>query len=291
MAVRIDEDAVRDSVDADVLSKADELLSSAAVGEITAVGGGATALVRAGHDLRYETWVGVVGGDFIGECDCDSSDSSPDELCAHAVAVTLSAVRDRFPWSSAATPPSEAMDPEVRRFATMASGLSPRRLIVLIAEFAASDRRIATRLMAQAGVLGPLTEAELATLRRLIDSLAREATTGRWDMHDVVKAGEAIIAELDVLAQRPASEGALLLVEHAAVLWDELASHLFDDWEHFDGVPEEMGSRLREIHLRLCEELQPDPDELARRLEKIITRSEEFTSCLDAPDEYQPLLG
>lgn len=288
MAVRIDEDAVRDSVDAEVLGEADQLLASGAVGEITPAGGGASAIVRTEGDVQYESWVGVVGGDFVGECDCASS--SPDELCAHAVAVTLSAVREKFPWSSAATPPSGALDPETRRFAAIASGLPPRRLITLVAEFAATDRRFATRLMAQAGVLGPMTGPELATLRRHLNSLANEATTGEWQTHEVAKAGEEIIAELEVLAQRPASEEALLLVEHAAALWDDLASHLFDDWEHFEGVPEEMGSRVLDIHLRLCEELQPDPEELAQRLKKITAKAE-FTSCLDAPDEYQALLN
>jgi hypothetical protein len=103
-------------------------------------------------------------------------------------------------------------------------------------------------------------------------------------------AGDAIIAELEVLAHRPASLHALLLVEHAAAVWDDLAGHLYDDWEHYEGLPEEMGARVRSVHLHLCEELQPNPQELAERL-KAITATAAATSCLDAPQEYQPLLG
>jgi hypothetical protein len=39
----------------------------------------------------------------------------------------------------------------------------------------------------------------------------------------------------------------------------------------------------------LCEELRPDPGELAQRLDRIIAAAE-ATSCLDSPDDYQPLL-
>jgi hypothetical protein len=78
---------------------------------------------------------------------------------------------------------------------------------------------------------------------------------------------------------------ALLLVEYAAGLWDGLAAHLFDDWEHYEGVPEEMGERVRRVHLHLCEQLQPGPEELTERLEQIISGAE-AVSCLDAPHDY-----
>lgn len=109
-------------------------------------------------------------------------------------------------------------------------------------------------------------------------------------MHDVVSAGEAIINELEIIAARPASVPALLLVEGAARLWDGLAAHLFDDWEHFDGVPEEMGERVRRVHLHLCEQLRPDPGELTERLDRIISAAE-AVSCLDAPHDYLTYRG
>lgn len=289
VAVRLDEDMVASCVQGEVFAEAQQLVGSASVGPIGDEGGGAKAFVRVAPDRTVEVWVGVVGGGLSAECDCDGEpDMASEELCAHAVAVTLQALRDGFAWSSAATAPSAAVDPEVARLAAVAEGLTHRRLALLVATSAAADRRLCTRLLSQAGQLGPLTDTEAAQLRRELEGIAREATIGRWEMHDVVSAGEALIAEVEIVAERTASMAALLLVEHAAELWDVLAAHLFDAWEHYEGVPEEMGERVRRVHLRLCWELQPDPYELAERLDRIISAAE-ATSCLDSPHEYGAL--
>ena len=134
----------------------------------------------------------------------------------------------------------------------------------------------------------PLTEAEAAGLRRSLGGIAAEATSGRWDMHDVVAGGETIIGELEIVAERPAGMAALLLVEQPAGVWGGLAAHLFDDWEHYDGVPQEMGQRLQRVHVDLCEQLRPDLEELAERVDRIVAAAE-ATSCLDAPQDYLAL--
>jgi hypothetical protein len=287
MAVRLDEDMVAGCVGGDVFAEAERLVTSGSVGQISEVGGGArAAVVRVATDRTVEVWVGVVDGGLSAECDCDFERGiASEELCAHAVAVTLRALRGGFAWSSAATAPSAAVDPEVSHLVTVAERLPHRRLALLVATFAATDRRLRTRLLSQAGQLGPLTDAEATQLRRVLEATAREATTGRWNMHAVVSAGEALISEAEIAAERPASATALLFVEHVAELWDELAAHLYDDWEHYDGVPEEMGERMRRVHLQLCEQLQPDPDELTERLDRIISAAE-ATSCLDSPQDY-----
>jgi len=286
VAVRLDEDMVSGCVDGDVLAAAQRLVASGSVGPIGEAGGGARAAVRVAADRTVEAWVGVIGGGLSSECDCDvEGGSARDELCAHAVAVTVQALRDGFSWSSSATAPSAAVDPEVADLVAVAEGLPHRRLALLVATSAATDPRLRARLLSRAGRLGPLTEDEAGELRRRLGAVAAEATTGRWDMHQVVCAGEVLIAELEVVAERPGSVTALDLVEHVAELWDGLAAHLFDDWEHFDGVAEEMGERVRRVHLMLCEQLQPDPDELADRLDRIVSVAE-ATSCLDAPQDY-----
>lgn len=289
VAVRLDEAMVAGCVQGEVLAEAQRLVRSGSVGQIREVGGGAKAIVRDAPGRTVQAWVGVVGGGLSAECDCDREPgTASDELCAHAVAVTLRALRGGFAWSSAAMAPSAVIDPEVAGLVAVAEGLPHRRLALLLATYAATDRRLRTRLLRQAGQLGPVSEAEAAQLRRVMEATAREATTGRWEMHDVVSAGEALIAEVEIVAERPASVTALLLVEHAAELWDGLAAHLFDDWEHYDGVPEEMGERVRRVHLQLCQQLQPDPDELTERLDRIISAAE-ATSCLDSPQDYLAL--
>ena len=217
----------------------------------------------------YEVWVGVVDGAFTGECECAGSDADPDELCAHAVTVTLAALRDGFHWSSSATPPSTVeVDPEVRRLAEVAATLPVRRLAMLVAEHAVTDRRLETRLLTYAGQLGAPTDAELADVRKTVDSVAADATTGEWDLYDVAKAGQQIVEELEVLAQRPATEATLLLVEYAARRWDALLGPLHEAADDDDF--EEIGAALRAVHVRLCVELRPDPDTLIDRLLEII---------------------
>ncbi|MFI5954931.1 hypothetical protein [Cryptosporangium sp. NPDC051539] len=295
MAVRLNESMVASAVDAEAFAAAEQLLSSAAVGEVSEAGGGATASVRAGRGRGVDVWVGVVDGCLSTECECDveraDSFAGREDLCIHAVAVALRALRGGFAWSSAAVPPSAAvLAPQVRELTEVAEKLSRRRLAVLVATFAAADPRLRTRLLVEAGELGPLTQADADQLRRSLSAIAAEAITGRWDMHDVVTAGEKLIGELETVAERPASIPAMLLAEYAAGLWDGLAAHLFDDWEHYDGVPEEMGERVRRVHLHLCEQLQPDPGELTERLDRIISKAE-VTSCLDAPHEYVAVCG
>jgi hypothetical protein len=286
VAVRIDIDAVREAVAPAVYREAEELLAAGRLGEIIAVGGGAVCAVRRETGPSYEVWVGVVAGEFTAECDC----AEPDELCGHGVALTLAALRDGFPWSAAATPPSAlVVDPKVRRLAEVAATLPVRRLAMLIAEHAVTDRRLETRLLTYAGQIGPPTDGELADVRWTIDNLANDATAGQWDLHDVAKAGQRIVDELEILAQRPPIQEALLVVEHAARRWDDLAGHLHEA-RNYETELEEIGGALRAVHVQLCEELRPDLDPLIDRLIEIVEASD-IGSCLDQPADYLAVLG
>jgi uncharacterized Zn finger protein len=106
--VRLDGDAVRDAADPKIYQAAEELVSSGGLGEIVEVGGGAAGSVHDGADSSREVWVGVVSGALSAACDCAEAGPDRGDLCAHAVALLLAAIRDDFPWASAATPPSHA---------------------------------------------------------------------------------------------------------------------------------------------------------------------------------------
>ncbi|WP_326556422.1 hypothetical protein [Micromonospora sp. NBC_01796] len=287
MVVRIDVDAVRGAVDPAVYREAEELLADGRLGRTVEVGGGLIGAVHGEGTTAYEVWVGVVGGAFTGECECAASEADPDELCVHAVTLTLAALRDGFHWSSAATAPSTVeVDPEVRRLAEVAATLPIRRLAMLVAEHAVTDRRLETRLLTYAGQLGAPTDPELADVRATVDGLT---ATDESDPYDAAKAGQQLVEELEVLAQRPATESTLLTVEYAARRWDTLLGSLGEaaDDEDF----EEIGSALRAVHVRLCAELRPDPDALVERMLDIIEAAEPVTSCLDLPTDYLPVLG
>lgn len=279
-------DVVRQAVEPTVYEAAEELLSLGRLGEVTALNGGARGTIDVAGGPPLGVWVGVVSGTLTAECDCGSAEDDP---CAHAVAVILAAIRDGLDWASSATPPSGGFATRsASELTELAAGLPPARLAALVGGYAATDERLATRLLTAAGRLRPLAERDAAALRRSIDDVAAEATDGQFELYDVVKAGEWIVAALEVLVERPPGLPALYTVEHAARVWDGLAGYLYDAWETYENEPEEIGGALRAVHVRMCEQLRPDPDELAERLREIIAAAE-FTSCLDAPEEYADL--
>ncbi|MCX4471129.1 hypothetical protein OOK41_12545 [Micromonospora sp. NBC_01655] len=288
MAVRIDIEALRDAAGFVACEAADKFQAAGQPVEIMALGGGASCVIREAGQPPYEVWVGVTADGFTTECDCPAGA----DLCGHAVALTAAALADGLTWSSAATPPSAVeIDPRLAGLAELARSIPARRLALLVAEWAATDRVLENRLLAYTGRLSTLTAAELDDARRTIDNIAHEATSGdRWDLHDVEKAGRALVEEVRVLAERPATEGTLLVVERAARAWDGLAGYLYDAWETYEDEPGEIGGALRAAHVQLCEQVQPDPDELAARLAEIIG-SAEVDSCLDEPWDYLGVLG
>lgn len=288
MAIRIDSTALRAEAGPAACEAADLLLSDGQPEVIIEAGGGASAVFREAGQPPYETWTGLTADGFTVECDCPTGA----DWCAHAVALVEAALEDGFAWSSVATPPSAAdHEPRLAQLMAVAASLPARRLALLIAEHAAADRVLETKLLAYAGKLGPLSDTELADARRTIVGLAREATSGhRWDLHDVEKAGRKIVEEVRVLARRPASEGLLDVIEEAARAWDSIAVHLWDAWETYEEEPAEIGGALRDAHVSVCEQLQPDPDELVERLAAIIGAAE-VDSCLDEPSDYLSVLG
>jgi hypothetical protein len=299
MGVRLSEDALRGAVGSAVFDAARELFLAGAVGEITPVRGGASASVGSepggdlpGRDLPgrdLDVWVGVVDSELEAECGCGTGEG--DDLCHHAVALALAAVDSGFTWRPVPAGDVPEIDPRVHGLQEAARRVPHDVLALIVAEFAVDDRPLEARLLVEAGELGPVSRAEAAGTLRSLDAVAQDATCGHWQRHDVVTAGEAIIETVETLGQRPASLPALRVVEHAARLWDGLAAHLFDDFAHFEGVPEEMGARMRRVHLRLCGSLDPDDlTDLAERLQEI-AEAAEHVSCLDAPEEYAPFLA
>ena len=78
-------------------------------------------------------------------------------------------------------------------------------------------------------------------------------------------------------------------VEHAARLWDGIAIHLWDAYD--PGIdPGEISEALRSIHVQMCADVQPDPEDLVERLVDIIGDAE-AGSCLDLPDDYLAVVG
>ena len=186
---------------------------------------------------------------------------------------------------------SRDADPAEQRFAEIAQGLPSRKLIGLVARQAVADPYFAALLLASAGQLPPPGPAEIDAARRMV-SAAAEVPNGRrrWDLQDIVKAGTAMVAELELLGVRPPTEELLDVVEEAIAVWAALSGYLYDAWETYETEPEEIGSALAELHLRLSKTCCPDPLALAARLAELVRNAEDDT-FLDVPERYGDVLG
>jgi Uncharacterized conserved protein len=266
MAVHIDVEAFRDAIPAPVAEAAARLRSGDGVGELEPVGGGVQAVVRDGT-ANFQPWVGIVDGVFTGDCDCAAAE---DDLCAHAVAVALTAFDADVTFSGAATPPGAASDdPERTEYLRAVRRLAPRQLANLVVEQALQDRLFATLLLGEAGMLDATDQSGLADFRAAIQD-ASNATTGRWEIHDVETAGQRLAAEVEILCARPATVPMLDLVEEAILVWDDLSGHLHDAYHVRRIDPEEVSEPLVDAHRDLCERLNLDPDEIAERLTRLV---------------------
>lgn len=280
MAVRLDSSALLDSVGTSLSAQGREHLAHERVRDVAARDGGVTAVVDDPEFGPVEVWVGVISGVLTGECDCGAA-----ELCGHSVAATLAALELGLAFSSMTSRASEGIGEDQRRFAEIAAGLAPDKLIGLVARQAAADRYFAALLLACAGQLPPAGPAELDGVRRVIAATADVPNGRRWELRDLVDAGEQLAAELELLAIRPPSGEMLTVVEEAMQVWAQLCDHLREAPD-CDDAAQQVGPRLAELHFHLAAELQPDPLELAARLARLAAAGADVSI-----DDYADLLG
>ena len=285
MAVRIDVQAFRDSIPAAVGEAAARLRGDGSVGELESAGGGAQALVR-DRDNTFQPWVGIVERAFTGDCDCASAG---DDLCAHAVAVALTAFDADVVFSAAGTPPgTDTAEPDRAEFLRAVQRLAPRQLADLVVEHAVRDRLLATLLLGEAGMLDPADQSGLADFRAVISDASNATAGSTWEISDVETAGHRLAAEAEILCVRPATPAMLDLIEEAILVWDELSGYLVDAHHARRTEPEEISEPLADAHRDLCERLNLEPDEIADRLNRLIERCDSDTIDVDA---YADLLG
>jgi len=303
MALSVTTETVRAATSAEAYRDGERLRDSAAVAHLETGYGGLNADVADG-DRIWQVWVGIDSRAedraLTGECDC--ADAPPGPLCAHGVATALTAVDSGTDWPTApVTGPEQApLDPAELRYLALAETLGAARLAALLARHAARDRLVATDLEVATGGLGAPTAEDLAPLRALADRA--EAIPGgdaEYDLHDIATAVRAALAELRVQALRPPTPALLDAAEYTIERWDRLAVDLSEDWRTYEREIEEIGAELADIHLDLCEQLRPDPLELAGRLAAVVRAAAgdpdsgqpDADCCLQPPAPYRSLLG
>jgi uncharacterized Zn finger protein len=252
VAIHIDTDTLTALVGPELAAIGREHLEQGRISELDADDGGASAVVEDPEQGALDVWVGVVDGELTGECDCAGSGGEPDAVCAHAVAVALGALEKGIAFSSISG--RERVDAEQRWFAEVAGRLEHSELVGLVARQAAVDRRFAALLLSCAGELTEPGEPELAVGRDAIAAVAELAQEPDWDPHAALAAGQELLAELEVLAIRPATEQLSVLVGDAADTWDGVAEVLADMGEPYAGEAEEVADALAALSQRVAEE-------------------------------------
>jgi hypothetical protein len=255
MAVLIDVQAFRESVPVEVAEAAGRLRD---VGDVEAAGGGAQAVVRDGGSA-FRPWVGVVGRAFTGDCDCGRTG---EDLCSHAVVVALAAFQAGVVFSASGTRPGAGAG-EQAELVRAVQRLAPRELTDLVVEHALRDRLFATRLLAGAGLV---ESADESGLRAAIEE-AKRVTAGRSGVAEVEAAGDALVAEVEILAAQPGTVAVLDVVEKAIEVWDEMSVRPDDG-----AAPEDIGDLLVEAHREFCERLGLPAAEIDARVRRLAER-------------------
>jgi hypothetical protein len=287
VAVRLDTEKLIASVGQDLADAGREHLAPGRIRDLDVEDGGASAIIADPGRGLVSARVGVIDGVLTGECDC--IDDLPSGLCGHAVGVALAALDEGFVFSSILSR-NRGADPDEQRFAEIAAGLTPRSLIGLVARQAVTDPHFAALLLARAGQLPPPGPREIHAAQRVVQAAVAVPNGHRWNLNDIVKAGRAMAAELKLLAVRPPTDELLTVVEEAITVWATVSGHLLDAWDTYETEPEEIGTALADVHLQLCQTLQPDPLELAARLATLVANADTNT-YLDLPDGYADVLG
>jgi uncharacterized Zn finger protein len=227
-----------------------------------------SAVVRGSVPHQVELWARA--GKLEWSCSCPIGQTG--QFCKHGVAVALSV---SSPESAAPKRPrqsrSHKAEVDLRRYVT---SLGPDELVELLIEQAAQDRRLRDRLMAQAAAAQGIG-IDVAMWKRRIDSAFGSTRVFVPYQEALAWATEvnAVIDAIDDLVDAGQAEAAIVLVEHAHRRAEAAMEHIDDS----DGHLSLISSRLGSIHLRACEQISPDPVELARRLVDL-----ELTSELDA---------
>jgi hypothetical protein len=288
MAVRIDIDALLDSVDAETRDTALDLAES--IRSLRPSSGGARAAVGTHPAKPVDCWIGIRAGILTADCECRRARA--DELCAHAVAVARAAVAEGYSWSVQATAPHQQRPREHAEWFEVTQKLSHRELAEITAAYAADDRALANTVLAAAGLLGAPGADDIAAVRKTLDdALAIETGGWKWDLHDIATAGYRLAEELTLLAQRPGTAEALTVAQDAIEAWDgHLYAVLSQDDYFYQTEPSDIAALIAAAHLEISRTLRPDPVELGKTLARLEACAE-IESSLDLPGDYEELLG
>jgi uncharacterized Zn finger protein len=236
---------------------------------------------------RYRVRLGAgTDGELEFECDCPVGDDG--EFCKHAVAVALSwlenAGEEVFrPTAQATSKPRKKRKTNEEQIREYLGTLSENALREWLIGAADRDRGIRDKLLFSA-------KAKAATGASSLESVVRQVTrtSGFVDWRHAGEYAGRLADLAQMLDQRIADGDPKLveIIEQAIAQAEDTLGHIDDS----DGSVMPMIMELRDVHMRACNALSPEPVALAERLFRFQTTGDwdTFHSVLPA---YQQALG
>ncbi len=247
------------------------------VGLIDATPDGVQGVVQG--ERRYRVWVGALGDDVLGRCDCPMGEDG--RCCKHQVALALAWLEEQRPGTGRTR--SVSMQ-EVREFLL---GLEPATLVSIIPAEADRDDAFSQRLLARTAAAAAGADHDQTSVRRAIDQAVRNAGYVRyqeaWDYVAGIMNAVDLIDDVRLGGDPAAAIG---LAENALVRVEEAMGDVDDS----DGGMGEVLARLQGIHLAACEAARPDPVALARTLFEWELHGE-WDVFAGAVERYRDVLG
>jgi hypothetical protein len=152
----------------------------------------------------------------------------------------------------------ERADAEQRWYTEVAGRLGPAELVGLVARQAAVDRRFAALLLSVAGELTPPDGDELGLARDALAELTALLEEDDPDAYDLLKAGQQLLGELELLAIRPATGELAELLGETTDAADALAEALAEVGESYAADATEIAESVAALHERVNEEVVID---------------------------------
>jgi hypothetical protein len=238
---------------ATTLRRGEDYAAEGRVDLIDATSDGLTGVVQG--ERRYRVWVGALGDQVLGHCDCPMGEDG--RYCKHQVALALA-------WLDAQrhdTGRTRSVSMQEARDYLLA--LDQATLVHMILSEADRDDVFRQRLLARTAAAAAGAGADHASVRRAIDQAVRTGGYVRhghaWDFVAGIMNAVDLIDEVR-LSGDPA--GSIGLAEYALVRVEDAMGDVDDS----DGGMGEVLVRLQEIHLAACQAARPDPIALARTL-------------------------
>lgn len=219
------------------------------------------------------------------ECDCPVGDEGA--FCKHAVAVALSwlenAGEEVFRPSEEPGKPRKKRKTNDERIRKYLGTLNEDALRKWVMEAADRDRGIRDKLLFSAKAKG---RSDASSLKSVVRQMTRISGHVDW-RHAGEYAGR--LADLAQMLDERIADGdpkLVEIIEQAIAQAEDALGHIDDS----DGSVMPMIMELRDVHIRACNALKPNPEELAERLFRFQTTGDwdTFHSVLPA---YQEALG